>query len=103
MNSLRQRAHAFEDKFMHDEELMFKAQARRNGLVGLWAAAIMGRADADAYAKDLIAADITEKDGVFARLRRDFDAAGVTVLDDEIRQRMTTLLQDAAQSMYEGR
>lgn len=103
MTTLQQRAHAFENKFMHDEELLFKAQARRNGLIGLWAAAIMGKADAGAYAKDLIAADVTQKDGVFARLRQDFDAAGVTVLDDEIRQRMTTLLQDAARSMHEGR
>lgn len=103
MTSLQQRAHALEDKFMHDEEFMFKAQARRNALIGLWAAAIMGNADAEAYSRELITADITEHDGVFARLRRDFDAAGVAVLDDEIRIRMTNLLQDAANSMYDGR
>ncbi|OJU04981.1 DUF1476 domain-containing protein [Metarhizobium album] len=103
MTALLKRARALEDKFAHDQEFMFKAQARRNALIGLWAAATLRRHDAQAYARELTTADIADPDGVFARLRRDFDAAGVEVLDDEIRCRMTSMLKDVANDMYEGR
>ncbi|CAN7673711.1 DUF1476 domain-containing protein [Rhizobium sp. LjRoot30] len=103
MTALLKRARALEDKFAYDQEFMFKAQARRNALIGLWAAATMRRDDAQAYARELTTADIADPDGVFARLRRDFDAAGVEVLDADLRCRMTSLLKDVARDMYEGR
>ena len=84
------REEGFEKQFAHDEELKFKATARRNRLVGLWAAeklALTG-ADADAYANAFVVADL-ESPGdhdVFARLRGDFDAKGVKLSDHQIRR-----------------
>jgi hypothetical protein len=103
MSALLKRARALEDKFAHEQEFMFKAQARRNNLIGLWAAAIMHSDDAKAYAEELTHATVTDPTGVAARLRRDFDAAGIAVLDDEIQSRMAAVLKAVAQDMYEGR
>ena len=81
---------------------MFKAQVRRNRLIGLWAAATMGRDNEAAYADELMVADIGTPDGVFTRLRSDFDAAGITILDDDIRARMVSMLKDVAETMRAG-
>jgi hypothetical protein len=99
MTTFDKRKDAFENKFAHDAELQFKAEARRNKLVGLWAAALLGKtgADAEVYAKAVIAADF-EKAGesdVFAKIRRDFDAAGVQQSDHQIRRTMDELMQTA--------
>ena len=99
MTTFDKRKDAFESKFAHDAELQFKAEARRNKLLGLWAAGLLGKsgADADAYARDVIAADF-EKAGdsdVFAKIRRDLDAAGVAQSDHQIRRTMDELLQTA--------
>ncbi len=99
MTTFDKRKDAFESKFAHDAELQFKAEARRNRLLGLWAAGLLGKtgADAEAYAKAVIAADF-EKGGdsdVFAKIRRDFDAAGVTQSDHQIRRTMDELMQTA--------
>ena len=81
------RENAFENKFAHDQELKFKALARRNKLVGLWAAGLLGKGDADAYAKEVVAADFEEagEEDVFRKLRKDFDAASVSISDEDIR------------------
>jgi hypothetical protein len=99
MTTFDKRKDAFENKFAHDAELRFKAEARRNKLVGLWAAGLLGKigADADAYAKAVVAADF-EKAGdsdVFAKIRRDFDAAGVQQSDHQIRRTMDEMMQTA--------
>ena len=62
MTTFDDRENAFEAKFAHDEEMMFKAVARRNKLLGLWAAEIMGISgdEADAYAKTVVTADFEE-------------------------------------------
>ena len=62
MTTFDKREDAFEKQFAHDEELKFKAEARRNKLLGLWAAEKLGKsgADADAYAKEVVAADFEE-------------------------------------------
>ena len=62
MTTFDDRESAFENKFAHDEEMKFKAEARRNKLLGLWAAELMGKTgdDADAYAKEVIVADFEE-------------------------------------------
>ncbi|MCB2129871.1 MAG: DUF1476 domain-containing protein [Rhodobacteraceae bacterium] len=62
MTTFDDRENAFESKFAHDEEMRFKAEARRNKLLGLWAAGLLGKTgdDAAAYAKDIIAADFEE-------------------------------------------
>ena len=60
MSTFDKREDAFEKKFAHDEELRFKAMARRNKALALWAAEKLGQTDLDAYLKELIAADLEE-------------------------------------------
>src|SRR5664279_3323436 len=103
MTTFDKRKDAFESKFAHDAELQFKAEARRNKLLGLWAAALLGKTggDADVYAKAVIAADF-EKAGasdVFGKIRRDFDAAGVKQSDHQIRRTMDDLMQTAIEQI----
>jgi hypothetical protein len=99
MASFDDREKGFERKFAHDEELKFKATARRNKLLGLWAAEQMGIAgdDAQAYAREVIKADLAEPgdEDVFRKLRADFDAKGVDQSDHQIRRKMAELLGEA--------
>lgn len=99
MTTFDKREEGFEKKFAHDEELRFKANARRNKLLGLWAAEKLGLSgpDADAYAKEVVMADFEEagEDDVFKKLRRDFDAKGVAQSDHQIRRTMTDLMEKA--------
>ena len=99
MSSMRDRQEGFEKKFAMDEDLKFKAMARRNKLLGLWAAEKLGKtgADADAYAKEVVHADFEEAgdNDVFRKVRADFDAAGVAQSDHEIRLIMDELLATA--------
>lgn len=60
MSGFDDRENAFENKFAHDAEMQFKAEVRRNKLVGLWAAELMGKDDPAAYAKEVIKADFEE-------------------------------------------
>ena len=99
MTTFDKREDAFENRFAHDAELQFKAESRRNKLLGLWAAGLLGKtgAAADAYAKEVVAADF-EKAGdsdVFNKIRRDFDAAGVQQSDHQIRRTMDEFMQTA--------
>ncbi len=99
MTTFDKREEGFEKKFAHDEELRFRANARRNKLLGLWAAGKLGLAgaDADAYAKEVVVADLEEAgdDDVFRKIRRDFDAKGVAESDHQIRRTMTELMEKA--------
>ena len=95
-----------EDKWAHDEELRFKIGARRNKLLGLWAAAELGLtgAAAEEYAKSVVATDLNGADAVFRKIRDDFDAAGLAHSDHVIRRQMTDLLAGAAnQVMHEAK
>jgi hypothetical protein len=97
--AFEKREKGFETKWAHDEELRFKVFARRNKLLGLWAAAEMGitGAAADAYAKEVVAADF-EKPGeedVFEKVRRDFDAKKIALSDHVVRRKMEELLDEA--------
>ena len=106
MNNLKDREEGFERKFALDEELKFKAFARRNKLLGLWAAEKLGKsgADADAYAKDVVVSDFEEAgdDDVFRKVRKDFDAAGVAQSDHQIRRTMEELLAQAVEQVKNG-
>ncbi|QKV18047.1 DUF1476 domain-containing protein [Oricola thermophila] len=97
--SMKDRKDAYENKFAHDEELRFKAIARRNKLLGLWAAEKLGKTgdEAEAYAKEVVLADFEEAgdDDVFRKVRGDFDAAGVEQSDHQIRRTMDELLEEA--------
>jgi hypothetical protein len=99
MTNFEDRERGYERKFAHDEELKFKATARRNRLLGLWAAEQMGITgdDAQAYAREVIKADLAEpgEEDVFRKIRADFDAKGVSQSDHQIRRKMTDLLAEA--------
>jgi hypothetical protein len=103
MSGMDDRSEAYENKFAHDEELRFKAEARRNKLLGLWAAELLGKKDdeADAYAKEVVVADFEEAgdNDVFRKIRADFDAAGVQQSDHQIRRTMDELMQKATQQI----
>lgn len=99
MTTFDKREEGFEKKFAFDAELKFKAEARRNRLLGQWAAELLGKtgAEADAYAKAVVAADFEEAgDGdVFRKIRKDFDEAGVKRSDHQIRRAMDELMATA--------
>ena len=107
MATFDQRKDAFENKFAHDEELRFKAMARRNKLLGLWAADKLGKsgADAEAYAKSVVVADFEEAgdEDVVRKVKNDFALAGVSITDTEIRTVMTELLIKAADDIQAAR
>ena len=107
MTTFDKREEGFEKQFAHDEELRFKANARRNKLLGLWAAAKLGiaGAEADAYAKEVVLADFEEAgdDDVFRKVRRDFDAKGVTESDHQIRRTMDELMAQAVAAIKAGK
>ena len=104
--SMKDREEGFERKFAFDEELRFKATARRNKLLGLWAAEKLGKsgADADAYAKDVIAADFEEAGDadVLRKVSADLTAAGKTLSAEEIRAKMDELLAAAIEQIKSG-
>jgi hypothetical protein len=99
MTSFDDREKGFERKFAHDEELRFRATARRNRLLGLWAAEQMGIVgdEAQAYAREVIKADLAEpgEEDVFRKLRADFDAKNVAQSDHQIRRKMAELMGEA--------
>ena len=100
MTTFDERKDTYENKFAHDAELRFRAEARRNRLLGKWAAGELGKSDAeaDAYARTIVQADLEEAgdNDVFRKVRADFDAAGVAKSDEEIRNQMESLLIAAA-------
>lgn len=102
-NGFRDREKAFEEKWAHDEDLRFKVEARRSKLVGLWAAGEMGLkgADADAYARTVVEADMTKPgdEDVFEKVRDDLAARGIARTDHLIRGKMTELLATAKEQI----
>lgn len=105
MTTFDKREEGFEKKFAHDEELKFKATARRNRLLGLWAAAELGKtgADADAYSKEVVAADFEEAgdDDVVRKVVKDLAGKGVT--EQQVRGKMQELLAEAVKQIQAGK
>lgn len=99
MTTFDEREKAFERKFALDQDVKFKAEARRNRKVAEWAAAQLGLGGGalDAYVKAVRRADLEEAgdDDVFRKVRQDFDEKGVKVSDTEIREKMSALLAEA--------
>jgi hypothetical protein len=106
MGLFDKRERTFEEKFAHDEELRFKATARRNKLLAQWAGELMGLSGEEiaAYREALIRADLTEAgdEDVFRKLRADIDARGVQVSDHQIRREMQDKLAQAVKEIEEG-
>jgi hypothetical protein len=107
MTTFDKREEGFEKQFAHDEELKFKATARRNKLLGLWAAEKLGLSGAEAedYAKSVVMADFEEAGDhdVLRKIRRDFDAKGVAQSDHQISRTMTEFLAKAVADIKAGR
>ncbi len=107
MTTFDKREEGFEKKFAHDEELKFKAEARRNKLLGIWAAEKFGLTGpaAEAYAKEVVVADFDEPgdNDVFGKLRKDFDAKKIALSDAEIRHKMEELLSRAIEEIKAGK
>ena len=106
MTTFDKREEAFEQQFAHDEELKFKATARRNKLLGLWAAEKLGLsgAEADSYALSVVMADLEAVEHDVARkIRKDFDAKGVNQSDHQIARTMTELMAKAVADIKAGK
>ena len=105
MTTFDDRERAFETKYAHDEELRFRVTARRNRLLGHWAARLMGlsEAEADAYAKDVIRADFEEAgdEDVVRKLLGDLTAAGVDCDDAKIREALAHKEAEARRQIME--
>jgi len=101
MTTFDKREEGFEKQFAHDEELRFKAMARRNKMLGLWAAGVLGKsgADAEAYAKEVVLADFEEAgdNDVLRKVMKDLQPKGVT--EQQIRAQMTELLTQAVEQI----
>ena len=103
MTSFNDREKSFEKKFAMDEELKFKAEARRNKLLAQWVAEKLGLTGAavEDYIKAVRKADLAEKgdEDVFRKLRKDLDDKGVRVTDAEVRKAMDTFMAQAVQQL----
>jgi hypothetical protein len=106
MSTFDKREDSFEKRFVHEQELQFRAEARRNKLLGLWAAEKLGKtgAEADDYANALIAAEAKAEASeiVFERVRKDFQQAGVAQSDHQIRRTMDELMAQAEAEVKAG-
>jgi hypothetical protein len=107
MTTFDKREEAFEQQFAHDEELRFKATARRNKLLGLWAAEKLGMkgAEADSYALSVVmsAFEDTADHDVMHKIRKDFDAKAVAQSDHQISREMTELMAKAIADIKAGK
>ncbi len=107
MTTFDKREEGFEKKFAHDEELRFKANARRNKLFGIWAAAKLGLtgAEADAYSKEVVMSDFEEAgdDDVLRKVKKDMEAKNVAISEQELRAEMTGLMVQAIEQIKTGK
>jgi hypothetical protein len=101
MTTFDKREEGFERKFAHDEELRFKSFARRNKLLGMWAAELLGKsgADAEAYAKEVVLADFEQAgdDDVLRKVAGDLAGKGVS--EQDVRAKMSELLATAVEQI----
>ncbi len=102
MSTFDDRENAFENKFAHDAQMQFKAEARRNKLLGLWAAELLGKSgdDAEAYAKEVVKSDFEEAgdDDVLRKVAGDL---GGKASEEDIRAKMTELMGVAKSQLLE--
>ncbi len=106
MSQFDDRGNAFENQFARDEDMLFRITARRNKLVGQWAAAKMGLTpeETDAYAKSVVQADFEEvgDEDVVRKLMGDLTSAGVDVSDGDIRTALAEKLVEARRQLMEA-
>ena len=102
-DAFKDREKGYEAKFQLDEELRFKAESRRNKLLGPWLAEAFGLkgSDADAYAKEVVLADLDEPgvEDVVRKVMADIEARGLQISEDDIRRKLEDLLHTAAEQL----
>ncbi|HXY57868.1 MAG TPA: DUF1476 domain-containing protein [Methylocystis sp.] len=107
MSTFEKREDTFEKSFVHEEELHFRAEARRNKLLGLWAAEKLGKSGeaAQAYAEELVVAETVPNaaDVIVARVSKDFTDAGVEQSEHQIRRTLDELMAQATAEIKAGR
>jgi len=107
MSTFDKREETFEKSFVHEEELHFRAEARRNKLLGLWAAEKLGKSHEQAriYANELVAAETAAQASqlVLERVLKDFQAAGVEQSEHQVRRVMEELLATATAEIKAGK
>ena len=103
MTTFDDREKAFEDKYKHDQELQFKVEVRRNKLLGLWVAEMMGLTDADAeaYSKEVVAADFEEPgdQDLVRKVLGDTEAKGIELTEHKLRKKMDELVSVAKEQI----
>jgi hypothetical protein len=104
MTTFDKREEGFEKKFALDEELKFKADARRNKLLGLWVAGKLGMSGdaATAYAREVVAAEFEGPGNVVAKIMGDLKAKSIAVTEAEIRARSSELMAEAVAQVKAG-
>lgn len=104
MSGFDERKNASEKRFTLDAEQEFKAAARRNKLLALWAAPLAGRDDADAYVTEVIKSDFEEAgdDDVFRKVQGDLKSAGADISDVALREKMDALMDEARDQIANG-
>ena len=106
MTTFDERENAFEAHFAHDQEMQFKAEARRDRQLGLWAGALLGLKDEalSTYAASIVKADLREPgdDDVFQKLVGDLAGKNVDILPAQVRAKMDELYAVAVTSLKEG-
>jgi hypothetical protein len=99
MTTFDERERTFETKFAHDQELRFRAIARRDKMLGLWAAELFGLTggEAQAYANDVVALSVTLRrdEDLIAKLLAEFQAKGVTQSEHQIRRTLNEFMTKA--------
>ena len=105
MTTFDEREKGFEAKYKHDQELQFRVTARRNKLLGLWTAELLGLADSEAaaYAKEVIASDFEEPgdDDVLRKVLGDLQAKSVDKSEHQVRKRMDELMDEARRQIMQ--
>lgn len=101
MTTFDDREKAFEDKYKHDEDLWFRVEVRRNKLLGLWAAELLGKDDPAAYAREVISADFEEPGDadLVRKVLGDLQDAGVEMSERRLRNKMEECLAEAKEQV----
>ncbi len=103
MTTFDNREKAFEDKYKHDQDLQFRVDVRRNKLLGLWVAELLGKSqdEADAYAKEVVSSDFEEPgdDDVVRKVLADLEQHGVDFSEHRLRKKMDELLGEAKEQV----
>lgn len=105
MTTFNDREKAFEEKYKHDQELQFKVEVRRNKLLGLWVAELLGfdGADADAYAKEVVSSDFEEPgdQDLVRKILGDLEGKSVEMSEHRVRKKMDELLETAKEQIMQ--